>query len=282
MQRGFFDLLMKHGKKTYFYPSCGFDMHPYLFDLDYDLFVFSDYGDRRNYGYFCKLNQKKRAEYSFSALYDEYLEMQSIKESNKRDFRRINIDVRELELFWYKCHEKMISSCFEARPLRVHCVSTDFVLFEYNSKACILFFWDNNLTLAFLRDMGVQIACFIGNNDGCCEGGNYECVNTASWIKRVADISTPDGFLYITDHFNFYGTRGSESRKIPVIKGYSARNIDYDGWLQENRIKTDIFNLGKCIDKPYLYWINPYEEFEEKLNHGLSELEEEEEEWYED
>jgi len=57
----------------------------------------------------------------------------------------------------------------------------------------------NRGLLPILRDMGSRLDGFIGNNDGCCEGGNNECVNDQPFVTEVLGLAA-DPFTWITDH----------------------------------------------------------------------------------
>lgn len=59
---------------------------------------------------------------------------------------------------------------------------------------------DNNAVFEKIRDANLPITTFIGINDGCREGGNYECVNNKSWLSRVFKRFPTSGGRYITDH----------------------------------------------------------------------------------
>lgn len=67
----------------------------------------------------------------------------------------------------------------------------------------ILMAFDNNKAILILKDHGVKIQCFVGIIDGCCQGGNYECVNTNSFFGRLSPI-LDDNIYYITEHFGMY------------------------------------------------------------------------------
>jgi hypothetical protein len=67
-------------------------------------------------------------------------------------------------------------------------------------KWVFLFFQDNNEVFERIREAGFKISCFVGVNDGCREGGNYECVNSPRWIEKVFTLFPEEGGLYITDH----------------------------------------------------------------------------------
>ena len=66
-------------------------------------------------------------------------------------------------------------------------------------KWVFLFFEDNNRVLARIAETGWKIAQFFSVNDGCMEGGNYECVNEdpcmGKWLALMED-----GGDYFTTH----------------------------------------------------------------------------------
>ena len=73
-------------------------------------------------------------------------------------------------------------------------------VFRFGSKWGFLFFQENNDVLERIKASGNSIACFIGINDGCREGGNYECVNEPKFFSKVLSCAEPDGMTYVTDH----------------------------------------------------------------------------------
>ena len=70
----------------------------------------------------------------------------------------------------------------------------------------ILMSFDNNKAVRVLKTHGVKIQCFVGICDGCCEGGNYECINTNSFFGRLSPI-LDEKIYYITDHFGRYSEK---------------------------------------------------------------------------
>ncbi len=246
IENSIFEIMMKNGKKTYFYPSCGNDIHPQIFDLDCDLFVFCDYVDSSSSMCFNEKLLGEKLTKDFHYLYSFYINMQDDEYTKREGLGKINIDLRELKWFWRNFYGHFTRFPHNPSSLKIHFYCKDYVLFEYNSKPGILFFWDNNLTLAFLRHFRAKIACFVGKNDGCNEGGNYECINTERWIKQIAEMSSRNGFTYITDHFNGYDI--GEQRE-PSIEGYTAEELYYQGWLRENKIENEIF----ISEDPYNY-----------------------------
>jgi hypothetical protein len=69
---------------------------------------------------------------------------------------------------------------------------------EFGSKVIQLAL-DNNAALRLLFTLGVKISCVLGLNDGCCEGGNYECSYHTGGLGRLMPI-IEEGCLWLTDH----------------------------------------------------------------------------------
>ena len=66
-----------------------------------------------------------------------------------------------------------------------------------------IFFQDNNSVLHRLLETKMNLSCFVGVNDGCCEGGNYECVNERKWLNKVFELFGSEVGHYVTDHSSF-------------------------------------------------------------------------------
>lgn len=76
-------------------------------------------------------------------------------------------------------------------------------IFRVGDKWGFLFFQDNKEVFKRISNAGLKISCFVGVNDGCGEGGNYECVNDLNWLEKVF-ASFPKGRgKYITDHSRY-------------------------------------------------------------------------------
>lgn len=60
---------------------------------------------------------------------------------------------------------------------------------------------DNNRALRVLMEVGVKIDCFVGIQDGCIDGGNYECVSSNSFFARLSPV-LKDKVIYITNHWD--------------------------------------------------------------------------------
>lgn len=58
------------------------------------------------------------------------------------------------------------------------------------------------MALRLCYEVRLKINCFVGIRDGCCEGGNYECVNSTNFFGRLSALIADSAF-YITDHFFF-------------------------------------------------------------------------------
>jgi len=75
----------------------------------------------------------------------------------------------------------------------------DFIRFRSGDKTGLLLWEDNNDTLDRLQGHGCQVHHFVGICDGCCEGGNRECVHERPFVRRLMRVAA-DGMRYITDH----------------------------------------------------------------------------------
>jgi hypothetical protein len=77
-------------------------------------------------------------------------------------------------------------------------------VFRVGEKLGFLFFQDNNEVLARIRRTMRVVRCFVGINDGCREGGNYECVHSRPFLHSLLSASAED-LVYITDHSEYLG-----------------------------------------------------------------------------
>ena len=85
------------------------------------------------------------------------------------------------------------------QPLELLKLSTDLVSFRSGEKTGILIWHDNNLVLDSLKKHGLKVHHFVGICDGCCEGGNYECVHERPFVRRLMQVAAKDMY-YTTDH----------------------------------------------------------------------------------
>jgi hypothetical protein len=69
-----------------------------------------------------------------------------------------------------------------------------------HGKTAWVLFEDNNDALLHLHQSGLKIHIYVGICDGCCEGGNWECVNENPFFGHVLSLAAPDGMAYFTDH----------------------------------------------------------------------------------
>jgi len=66
-------------------------------------------------------------------------------------------------------------------------------------KVVVFLFMDNNEALEIIWKSGIPIEGFCGQNDGCCEGGNYECVNDVPFTSKVLSLMGSH-LEVVTDH----------------------------------------------------------------------------------
>lgn len=85
------------------------------------------------------------------------------------------------------------------RPLELVAHGPDYLQFRSGRKTGMLLWEDNNLALDRLHQAGLQVHHFVGICDGCCEGGNYECVHARPFVRRLMRVAA-DGMRYTTDH----------------------------------------------------------------------------------
>jgi len=85
------------------------------------------------------------------------------------------------------------------RPLELVARGPGFVQFRSGRKTGLLLWEDNNQVLDRLHQAGLQVHHFVGICDGCCEGGNYECVHERPFVRQLMRVAA-DGMRYSTDH----------------------------------------------------------------------------------
>jgi hypothetical protein len=85
------------------------------------------------------------------------------------------------------------------QPLELLIRSPGFLQFRSGRKIGVLLWEDNNLVLDRLRQADLKVHHFVGICDGCCEGGNYECVHERPFVQRLMQVAT-NGMRYLTDH----------------------------------------------------------------------------------
>lgn len=110
------------------------------------------------------------------------------------DYYAKNADERKR--FWH-----LIERDFRANAAELTTVKSTIRtrVFKSGSKWGFLFFQDNNDALDRIVSVGCKISIFVGINDGCCEGGNYQCVHEEPFIGKVLAISA-ELLTYFTDH----------------------------------------------------------------------------------
>lgn len=93
-------------------------------------------------------------------------------------------------------------------PLTLYKATKSVRVAESRGKWLFLFFLDNNKTLERIAETGWQISQFVGLNDGCREGGNYECVHDEPFLGKLLP-RMQDGADYFTDHSDVLTTPNS-------------------------------------------------------------------------
>lgn len=113
----------------------------------------------------------------------------------------------DADLFVFSDKDRRYSSWAKIRedfaryrlPLELISRGPDFVQFRSGTKTGVLLWEDHNLVLDRLLDAGLRVHHFVGICDGCCEGGNYECVHERPFVQRLMRVAA-DGMRYTTDH----------------------------------------------------------------------------------
>jgi hypothetical protein len=76
-----------------------------------------------------------------------------------------------------------------------------YIVFEIDQKIFIYYFEDNRNVRNRLIEQGIKLDAFIIHNDGCMEGGNYECVTNSEWSKEMEKVYK-DNTIIVQDHNN--------------------------------------------------------------------------------
>ncbi len=85
---------------------------------------------------------------------------------------------------------------------------------------------DNNAVLRLLLSHNIQVDCVLAVNDGCQEGGNYECAYQGSALGRLSPILKDDS-LWITDHRIPYQRWGFSTWKAVIPDGFPLLLMRY-------------------------------------------------------
>lgn len=88
---------------------------------------------------------------------------------------------------------------FNKKPITVIRCCDEFVVFESADKTGIFIWEDNNRVIEWINRCGLRVHHFVGVCDGCCEGGNYECVHDRPFVNKLLKVASNE-MVYTTDH----------------------------------------------------------------------------------
>ena len=98
-----------------------------------------------------------------------------------------------------------------------------YIVFQYNNRIYIFYFEDNRNVRNRLIEQEIQLDAFIIHNDGCMEGGNYECVTNRDWMLEIEKTFKEDTVI-VKDH----SSRNYHSIQIETYRGHERRGISKD------------------------------------------------------
>lgn len=106
---------------------------------------------------------------------------------------------------------------------------------------------DNNSLLSTLRDHNISISSAVYIRDGCQEGGNYECTNTASYFGRLLPLLTEQSYI-LTDHGTDNGFFD-----VPVTAHNVAIPFFYDFLIRASSPLREpiLWKVQKCHSVPH-------------------------------
>lgn len=116
-----------------------------------------------------------------------------------------------------------------------------FVQFRSQGKIAMLFWEDNNIVVERLRQTGLQVHHFVGICDGCCEGGNYECVHERPFMRRLMRVAAWE-MRYSTDH----------SRPLQDFDIHTGRGMFHTRKFLD-RVRLDQYPTSKGWWPPSMY-----------------------------
>lgn len=116
-------------------------------------------------------------------------------------------------------------------------------IFRLGSKWGFLFFQDNNEVLARLRAAGYAVSCFLGTCDGCCEGGNYECVHESPFLEKVLSTTSSQS-IYITDHSPLLVDPVESEKRGHTFFRHEAQHFTQEGQQYLFRLNSVLVRAG--------------------------------------
>lgn len=149
-----------HHDSICLYLSSGISHIEYILNLENDFFIFND-----NFNFYSR----------------EYF----------NSFREINI-----QRVWNTILDKFVNIKDEIELIELN---QYFIHFKYQHKHAVFFFDDNNVIVQRMINAQLTLATLIGINDGCNEGGNYECINRERFLLALSPL-IDQHIAYIIDH----------------------------------------------------------------------------------
>jgi hypothetical protein len=125
------------------------------------------------------------------------------------------------------------------KPLTLVASTVRTRVFRVGEKLGLLFFQDNHEVLERIRLAGRVIHCFVGINDGCREGGNYECIHSRPFLHAVLSTSAQN-LVYVTDHSEYLGYHTSFRPRLTV---YVSDDEGYEFSLNSVYVKHKTFPI---------------------------------------
>ncbi len=124
-------------------------------------------------------------------------------------------------------------------------------------KKVILMPFDNEYCIRLMIDAGLKIRFFVGVQDGCCEGGNHECINSQTFFTRLSPL-IGEQCLYLTNHL-FLRRRPVEKRLPFKFHSFRLERLPFDAAClsdyKEVTAKWRLFKVSRVPSDSVFYMI---------------------------